>query len=103
MPNEREASPRQSVEHIANQRRSRITDELNEILTMLKDACPDNAIVSFDFDGRLHVHIDVHTLEDLLKVEGILPVLGAGIFHDLGRGDTPHHPFFHRLSAIVDR
>lgn len=70
---------------------------------MLKAACPEQATISFDFDGRLHVHIDVHHLEDLLKVEAMLPVLGAGIFHDLTRGDTPHHPFSHRLSAIVDR
>ncbi len=80
-----------------------ITDELNKVLTMLQGACPKDAIISFDFDGRLHVHVDVHSFEDLLKVEGILPILGGGTFHDLTRGETPHRPFYHRLSAIVDR
>lgn len=70
---------------------------------MLTGACPKGAVISFDFDGRLHVHIDVHSFEDLLKVEGILPILGGGTFHDTSRGDTPHRSFHHRLSAIVDR
>lgn len=94
---------KQSDERLPDQRSSLITDELNKILAMLQGACPEDAIISFDFDGRLHVHIDVRNFEDLLKVEGLLPVLGGGIFRDVTRGDTPHHPFHHRLSAIVDR
>lgn len=94
---------RQSVEHLPDQRSTVITDELNKILDMLKDACPEGAVISFDFNGRLYVHIDVHSFEDLLKVEGILPILGGGIFHDMCRGDTPHRSFHHRLNAIVDR
>jgi len=97
------AAPKPSVERLPEQRSRLVTDELNKILTMLKGACPDDAIVSFDFDGRLHVHVDVHSFEDLLKVEGILPILGGGMFHGLTRGETPHRPFHHRLSAIVDR
>lgn len=97
------AAPKQSVERLPDQRSTMVTDELNKILAMLKGACPEGAIVSFDFDGRLHVHVDVHSFEDLLKVEGILPILGGGMLHDLTRGETPHHPFHHRLSAIVDR
>lgn len=64
---------RQSVERLPEQRSTVITDELNKILDMLTGACPKGAVISFDFDGRLHVHIDVHSFEDLLKVEGILP------------------------------
>lgn len=94
---------RQSVERLPEQRSTVITDELNKILDMLTGACPKGAVISFDFDGRLHVHIDVHSFEDLLKVEGILPILGGGTFHDTSRGDTPHRSFHHRLSAIVDR
>lgn len=94
---------KRSVERLPDQRSSMITDELNKVLTMLQGACPKDAIISFDFDGRLHVHVDVHSFEDLLKVEGILPILGGGTFHDLTRGETPHRPFHHRLSAIVDR
>lgn len=94
---------KQSVERLPEQRSTVITDELNKILDMLTGACPQGAVISFDFDGRLHVHIDVHSFEDMLKVEGILPILGGGTFHDISRGDTPHRSFHHRLSAIVDR
>ena len=94
---------RQSIERLPEQRSAAITDELNKILDMLTGACPKGAVISFDFDGRLHVHIDVHSFEDMLKVEGILPILGGGTFHDISRGDTPHRSFHHRLNAIVDR
>lgn len=97
------AVPKPSVERLPDQRSTLVTDELNKILDMVKGACPDSAIVSFDFDGRLHVHVDLHNFEDLLKVEGMLPILGGGMFHDLTRGETPHRPFHHRLSAIVER
>lgn len=96
-------APKNSVERLPEQRSTVITDELNKILDMLEGACPKGAVISFDFDGRLHVHVDVHNFEDVLKVEGVLPILGGGMFHDMSRGSTPHHPFSHRLSAIVDR
>ena len=80
-----------------------VTDELRKILALLKDACPADAIISFDFDGRLHAHIDVHKQEDLTRIELILPQLGPGLFHSLVRGNTPNRPFHHRLSALVAR
>lgn len=80
-----------------------VSDELNRILTLLRDACPENSHVSFDFDGRLHVHIDVRKREDVTIVEMILSKLGAGLFYGISRSGTPHHPFFHRVSAIVAR
>ena len=95
--------PKTSVERLPEQRSTVITDELNKILEMLSSSCPKGAIISFDFDGRLHVHVDVHSFEDVVKVEGILPTLGGGMFHNMSRSSTPHHPFSHRLSAIVDR
>lgn len=81
-------APKPSVERLPDQRSTLVTDELNKILTMLKGACPESAIISFDFDGRLHVHVDVHSFEDLLKIEGVLPILGGGMFHGLGGVDT---------------
>src|SRR5437764_3032533 len=80
-----------------------VSDELNRILTMLREACPPDSHISFDFDGRLHVHIDVHKREEVTIVEMMLPTLGLGLFHGLSRGGTPHHPFFHRVSALVAR
>ena len=93
---------KQTVERLPDQRSTAITDELNKILAMLKGACPESAVISFDFDGKLHVHVDVRSFEDMLRVEAVLPILGGGMFHDISRGDTPHRSFHHRLSAIVD-
>lgn len=78
-----------------------VTDELNRILAMLREAAPRGAVISFDFDGRLHVHLDVRRREDVTQLEAVLPTLGAGLFYNLTRGSTPHHPFFHRISAVV--
>lgn len=78
-----------------------VTDELNRILTMLRDVAPKDGVISFDFDGRLHVHIDLRRREEVTLLEAVLPSLGGGLFHSLSRGATPHHPFFHRISALV--
>ncbi len=80
-----------------------VSDELNRILTMLRQACPRDSQISFDFDGKLHVHIDVRNREEVALVESMLPAIGLGLFHGITRGGTPHHPFFHRVSALVDR
>ena len=98
-----EAAKSPDVERLPSQHVTSVTDELNRILSMLKGISPDGAVVSFDFDGRLHVHVDVHSVEDIHRIEAILPTLGGGIFHDLTRGETPHRPFYHRLTATVDR
>lgn len=103
MSSDGEPTKKQGVERLPQQRTRNVTDGLNDILSMVRSACPPEANITFDFDGELHVHIDVRSLEEVLKVEGMLPGLGAGIFRAISRGDTPHHPFFHRLSAIVDR
>jgi transcriptional regulator of NAD metabolism len=80
-----------------------VSDELNRILTMLREICPKNAVISFDFDGQLHVHIDLRSREDVTVIERLLPSLGLGLFHRISLGETPHHPFFHRISALVAR
>src|SRR3546814_7862568 len=81
---------RQSVERLPDQRSTLLTDELNKILDMLTSACPEGAIISFDFDGKLHVHVDVHSFEDILKVEGALPILGGGIDRKSTRLNSSH-------------
>lgn len=80
-----------------------VSDELNMISASLREACPPEANISFHFDGKLRVHIDVRKLEDVTRVEMILPTFGASMFHDIYRGQAPHHSFFHRVSAMVDR
>lgn len=103
MPSEQRIAATGNVERLPSQKSSNVTDELEKIRSMLKEACPDNAVITFHFDGKLYAHIDVHNWDDLLAIEKALPAIGAGIFHSISRGDTPHHPFFHRLSAIVER
>jgi len=92
------------VEHLPNHSRSTIvSDELCRIMAILQESCPPDAIISFHFDGKLHVHIDIRNMEYITGVEAVLPKLGAGLFHDIRRGPTPHRPFHHRISALVER
>ncbi|WP_246604938.1 hypothetical protein [Aquisediminimonas sediminicola] len=93
-----------SVEPFPVQTRSSfVTDELSKITSTLREVCPVDAAISLHFDGKLHLHIDVRNMESVMGIEAMLPTLGAGLFHDIQRGPTPHQPFFHRVSAIVDR
>lgn len=101
---ERSGSDISSVEPFPHSVQSTmVSDELNRILTLLRDACPTGALISFDFDGKLHVHIDVRKREEVTAVETVLPMIGLGLFQNLTRGATPHHPFFHRISAQINR
>jgi hypothetical protein len=90
-----------TVEPFPVQHSTTVAGELDRILGMLRDISPANAAISFDFDGQLHVHIDVRRREEITLLEAVLPSLGCGLFHSLSRGATPHHPFFHRISALV--
>jgi hypothetical protein len=92
------------VDRIPGKQRSTVvSDELNRLLDLLRGALPEEATVSFLFDGKLTVRIDVRKLEQVLAIEMVLPTLGAGIFHDIQRGQAPNHSFMHRVTARVDR
>lgn len=81
-----------------------VSDELDRLLSLLRDSFPDVRNISFEFDGRLHVHIDLRSKEQLALVEERLPYLGGGrLFSEPRRGDTPKRPFDHRISALVAR
>jgi hypothetical protein len=58
-------------------------------------------MITFEYNGKLHLHVDVRRLEELAIVEATLPSLCGGIFHDLQRGMAARHSFFHRVSALV--
>ncbi|SNS39805.1 hypothetical protein SAMN06295912_105218 [Sphingomonas laterariae] len=91
------------VERLPSKPRSTaISDELRRITETLIAVCPQEAIVTFSYEGRLEVHIDVRNLEHVTLVEAILPTLGAGMFSNIQRGISPPHPFFHRVSADVE-
>lgn len=94
----------ENVEPFPSQSPSRtVSDELDRLIDLVRSICPADAKISFHYDSRLHLHIDIRRLEDVSAIETMLPTLGAGLFHDIQRGPTPHQPFFHRVSAFVDR
>ncbi|GFM27656.1 MULTISPECIES: hypothetical protein [Novosphingobium] len=78
-----------------------VTAELGKLLVMLREVCPPNADVSFDFDGQLHVRIDVRQVEEVRLIQSLLPSVGVGLFDNISHGRTPHRPFYHRISAVV--
>ncbi len=78
-----------------------VSDELGRLTSMLRDACPPEAVISFDYNGTLHLHVDVRLIEDVTKIEALLPSLCGGIFHSAQRRMTARHSFFHRVSASV--
>jgi hypothetical protein len=92
------------VDRLPSQPRALIvSEELAKVTAVVADACPSDARISFLYDGRLHLMIDVRTLEEVLAVEMILPKIGAGMFHDVARAQAPRHGFGHRVTALVDR
>ncbi|WBO21671.1 hypothetical protein [Sphingomonas abietis] len=92
------------VESIQNKPPSTaVSDELRKLMALLSDSLPHDAAISFLFDTRLHVRIDVRQLEQVQAIEMMLPTLGGGIFHDVQRGQAPNHSFLHRVTALVDR
>src|SRR4051794_36128492 len=88
-----------------NSRRLKVErrDELTKLTDILHGVCPSDAVITFEFAGALHVHIDVRTLEDMTRLETLIPSLAGGAFYDIQRGLAARRSFFHRLSASVAR
>lgn len=83
---------------------SAISDELRQIHDLLKEAFPGANHISLEFDGKLVVHIDVRSKSELDLIEARLPFLAGGhLFCEAQRGNTPNHPFHHRITATVAR
>ncbi len=78
-----------------------LTDRLHRVLEVLRAEFPQAVDIGLEFDGKLHAHIDVRGGEEVCGVESRLPNLNDGMFTNVAHGATPHHPFFHRISAIV--
>jgi hypothetical protein len=97
-----ELIPSAAIEQLPCTRKFTVETELNRILTQARESCPSDARISFDFDGHLHIHVDVRTLQQVAEVQAALASSGGGLFHTFTRGNTPHHPFFHRLSARIN-
>lgn len=80
-----------------------VTDELQRLTNVLQSLCPKESVIRFEFDGKLHLHLDLRRFEDMTTVEALLPTACGGIFHNVQRGMAENHSFFHRLTAIVAR
>lgn len=78
-----------------------VSDELRRLTGVLATVCPKDSVISFVFDRKLHVHVDLRRFEDMTTVEGLLPTICGGIFQNVRRGMAERHSFFHRLTADV--
>jgi hypothetical protein len=80
-----------------------LSDELGKLVGELRTHAPGDAAVMLVFDGRLHINIDVRNLDDVARLEFLLPTLCGGVFSNVQRGLVDNRPFLHRLTALVAR
>ena len=78
-----------------------VSDELGRLTHILREICPPEGVISFEYDGILHLNIDLRRLEDIARIEALLPSLCGGIFHGAQRRFTARHSFFHRISSLA--
>lgn len=83
------------------QRITAIADEFGKLQNLLKSEFPKAVSILFEFDGKLKLHIDVRTGEEISTTEAKLASLCGGAFQHVKHGAAPHHPFFHRITAEV--
>lgn len=79
----------------------KVIEQLSSLRDAVKSIVPADTVVSFQFDDRLHVNIDMRDLQELARLEASLPSLANGIFTNLRRSLADHQPFRHRLTAEV--
>jgi hypothetical protein len=80
-----------------------VTDELNRIRETVQALCPAGATITFEYSTRLRINIDTRRMENLARLETLLPTACNGLFTNIHRGLVDNHPFLHRLSAEVRR
>ena len=92
------------VEDIGPAERNRtISKELERLIEPIHAEFPHAVSISFEFQKALQLHVDLRSLEEAHVAEARLPALCGGIFSQIFCGTSPHHPFFHRVSAKVDK
>ncbi|MBT0671356.1 hypothetical protein HT136_23580 [Novosphingobium profundi] len=79
-----------------------LTGQLAEIRDRLRDAFPRAKSVLLEFDGTFRAHIDVREGELVPAIEAQLAHIDNGRFTQVEHGATPHHPFLHRISAVIE-
>jgi hypothetical protein len=80
-----------------------VSDELSRIRSTVQSLSPADAAIGFEYDGRLRINIDVRFVEDVARLETLLPSACDGLFFNIQRRLVEHHPFLHRLTASVAR
>ena len=78
-----------------------ISRELERLTAQLHDEFPHAEKISFDFDGKLHLHVDVRDLEEAHIIHSRLERLYGALYSHYFVGESPHHRFWHRVSAVV--
>lgn len=80
-----------------------VSDELSRLTAIIRDICPPDALIAFEFDGRLHLRVQLRRFEDVTRLEVALPTLCGGIFTEVHHGQVGRHSFLHRVGALVAR
>lgn len=78
-----------------------ISQELTRLTEQLRAEFPDAEKISFEFDGKLHLHIDVRDLEEAKVIHARLERLYGDLYSRYFVGNSPQHRFWHRVSAMV--
>ena len=77
----------------------KVIEQLSSLRDEVKSIVPTDTRISFHFDDRLHINIDVRDQQDLTRLEASLPSLANGVFKNIRRSLADHHSFRHRLTA----
>lgn len=79
-----------------------VVGQLDRILSALKTEFPNAAAIHLEFDGRLRAHVDIRAGENIPAVAARLETWEDGLFTSVTHGSTPHRPFLHRISALIE-
>lgn len=79
-----------------------LVGQLDRILSALKGEFPNAAAIHLEFDGRLRAHVDIRAGENIPAAAAKLEAWEDGLFTSVTHGSTPHRPFLHRISALVE-
>jgi len=50
-----------------------VSDELGRLQAALAELCPKDSTISFEYDGKLHLHVDLRGFEDVNRMEAYCP------------------------------
>jgi hypothetical protein len=80
----------------------RVSEQLSGLRSAVESIVPGDARISFRFEDRLRINIDVRDLRDVARAETLLPTLAHGIFFNVQRA-LADQSFRHRLTAEVQQ